>query len=151
MTDNISIKTLRNLAQKLPEKIPYLKMLVLFGSRARGDIHKKSDWDFAALYHQEKRKKHCQENPFNYFEVGDILGDIFELNSVQIDVVDLNNCSLKISDRVATDGQLIYEREKGLFHKFQQKSLLTDQEKKAMRQKLKQDINDFLQEWRVIT
>jgi CRISPR-associated protein Csc3 len=44
-----TIEELRELAQQLPERIPYLKMLVLFGSRATGKTHAGSDWDFATL------------------------------------------------------------------------------------------------------
>jgi predicted nucleotidyltransferase len=32
------------------EQVPYLKLLVLFGSRARGDAFPSSDWDFALLF-----------------------------------------------------------------------------------------------------
>ncbi len=34
-----TIEEFRELSQQLPEKIPYLKMLVLFGSRATGKTH----------------------------------------------------------------------------------------------------------------
>jgi len=49
----LTIEELRELAQQLPEKVPYLKMLVLFGSRATGKTHANSDWDFAALYDEK--------------------------------------------------------------------------------------------------
>jgi predicted nucleotidyltransferase len=52
--ETLTIEKLRELSQQLPDKIPYLKMLVLFGSRATGNIHEKSDWDFAALYDKDK-------------------------------------------------------------------------------------------------
>ena len=32
------------------EQVPYLKLLVLFGSGARGDAFPSSDWDFALLF-----------------------------------------------------------------------------------------------------
>lgn len=44
------LERIRKLARQLPEKIPYLKMLVLFGSRATGNASNHSDWDFAVLY-----------------------------------------------------------------------------------------------------
>lgn len=65
----LSFSDLKKLSSQLPEKIPYLKMLVLFGSRARGDTHAKSDWDFAALYDEEIRKKYTKDNAFAWFEV----------------------------------------------------------------------------------
>ncbi|MDY7008031.1 MAG: nucleotidyltransferase domain-containing protein [Cyanobacteriota bacterium] len=77
----LSFSDLKKLSPQLPEKIPYLKMLVLFGSRARGDTHAKSDWDFAALYDEEIRKKMMGDNTFAWFEVPQKLGDFFDLNS----------------------------------------------------------------------
>lgn len=58
----LTLEEIKVLSPKLPEKIPYLKMLVLFGSRARGDIHANSDWDFAALYDEEARKAYIKDN-----------------------------------------------------------------------------------------
>lgn len=45
-------RSLEDLQSALPgilEQVPYLKLLVLVGSRARGDYNEKSDWDFAFL------------------------------------------------------------------------------------------------------
>ncbi|MEC4895538.1 MAG: nucleotidyltransferase domain-containing protein [Oscillatoria sp. PMC 1051.18] len=39
-----------SLAKSLPQVIPYLKLLILFGSRVRRDTHANSDWDFAKVY-----------------------------------------------------------------------------------------------------
>jgi predicted nucleotidyltransferase len=53
---------LADLIAKIPqilEQIPYLKLLVLFGSRARGDHDPKSDWDFAFLCDEELHKQHA--------------------------------------------------------------------------------------------
>lgn len=44
-----TLEELEKLARQLPEKIPYLKLLILFGSRATGKTHAQSDWDFAVL------------------------------------------------------------------------------------------------------
>ncbi|PHV64002.1 nucleotidyltransferase domain-containing protein [Cyanobacterium aponinum UTEX 3221] len=149
MNKQISIEHLQLLSRQISNKIPYLKMLILFGSRARGDIHDKSDWDFAVFYDEKMRKKYCENKPFSYFEVPSILEDLFEIND-SIDVVDLNNCSARIADRVATDGILLYEIEEGLFNNFQEKSLLSDEQKKAMRLDFKQEIDDFLKDWGLI-
>lgn len=43
-----SMAELQALAPQLTDKIPYLKMLLLFGSRARGNFRTESDWDLAA-------------------------------------------------------------------------------------------------------
>jgi predicted nucleotidyltransferase len=147
---NIFLDKLKTLSKQLPQEIPYLKMLILFGSQARGDTHSKSDWDFAALYDQEMREKHCENNAFAWFEVTGILGDIFELNSDQIDVIDLDNCSVNMADAIASHGQIIYEEKEGLFTEFKKKSLLTAQEKRVIHQNLYQEIDNFLQSWRIV-
>ena len=113
---------LKNPCLQLPEKIPYLKMLVLFGSRAKGDIHGKSDWDFAVVYDEEIRKNHIADNTFAWFEVPEKLGNIFQINSDIIDIVELNRCSPLLSFHVARDGKLIYEKNSGDFVKFQMKA-----------------------------
>ncbi|MGD1804010.1 type VII toxin-antitoxin system MntA family adenylyltransferase antitoxin [Dapis sp. BLCC M126] len=117
-----SFSDLKKLSSQLPEKIPYLKMLVLFGSRARGDTHAKSDWDFAALYDEEIRKKMMGDNAFAWFEVPTGLGNIFQINSDIIDVVELNKSSPLLGFHVARDGKLIYEKNSGDFVNFQMKA-----------------------------
>ncbi|WP_342597637.1 nucleotidyltransferase domain-containing protein [Cyanobacterium aponinum UTEX 3222] len=129
MNTQIYIEHLQLLSRQIRKKIPYIKMLVLFGSRARGEIHDKSDWNFAVFYDEKKRKKYSKNKSFSYFEVSSILENLFQINA-PIDVVDLNNCSSRIADRVATEGILIYEIEEELFNNFKEKSLLSDEQKK---------------------
>ncbi|MEH2381794.1 MAG: nucleotidyltransferase domain-containing protein [Nostoc sp.] len=57
-----TIAELQELSLQIPEKIPYLKMLILFGSRATGNTHANSDWDFAVLYDQEQREAYVKDN-----------------------------------------------------------------------------------------
>ena len=47
MTTELSLANLRQRALLIGDRLPYLKFLVLFGSRARGDAYERSDWDFA--------------------------------------------------------------------------------------------------------
>lgn len=139
------LEELKILSQQLPEKIPYLKMLILFGSRARDDTHAKSDWDFAAFYDQEIREKFCKDRGFAWFEVPGILGDAFSLNTDKIDVVELNRCSPLIAHFIARDGILLYATESGEFEAFKQKYLMTDTQIEVLRQKLRQKIEVALQ------
>mgnify|MGYP003466178846 CR=1 FL=1 len=88
-----TLTELQEIASQLPEQIPYLKMLILFGFRARGDTHAKSDWDFAALYDEQLREESCKNRGFAWFEVPVILGQAFSINSDEIDVVELERCS----------------------------------------------------------
>lgn len=145
-----TIQELRELAQQLPEKIPYLKMLVLFGSRATGKTHANSDWDFAVLY-DEKTRQHYIKDPFSWFEVPGILAQIFKIPDIKIhiDVVELNNCSQLLAHFVARDGKLLYERESGEFDRFRQQALLSDSKIENTYQELRQNIEKFLQSWGV--
>lgn len=140
-----TLTQLQEIASQLPEQIPYLKMLILFGSRARGDTHAKSDWDFAALYDEKLREESCNNRGFAWFEVPGILGEKFSINSDEIDVVELNRCSPLVTHFVAQDGILLYETELGQFEAFKQQYLMTDAELELLRQNLRQKIEVALQ------
>jgi len=113
------LNDIKKLAILIPKEIPYLKMLVLFGSQARGDNHKLSDWDFAALYDEKLRAFFCEDQPFFHFSIPFILGKFLKINSEKIDVVELNHCSPLLGFYVARDGKLLYENEPEQFIKFQ--------------------------------
>ncbi len=133
---------------QLPEKIPYLKMLVLFGSRATDKIHANSDWDFAALYDEQVRKK-IIANPFSWFEVSTIISQFLGISDTKVDVVELNKCSPIIAHFVARDGKLLYEKESGEFEKFRKLALKSDLEMKEIRKTLRAKIETGLQRWEV--
>ena len=142
-----SLFDMKILASRLQDKIPYLKILVLFGSRATGKTHDKSDWDFATLYDEDKRKVCMGERTFAWFEVPQNLGELFEINSDEIDVVELNRCSSLIAHFVARDGKLLYESEPGEFEKFKQDALISESELKQIEGELHNKVELFLQEW----
>lgn len=145
----LTLEKLKALSPQLSEKIPYLKILVLFGSRARGDIHANSDWDFAALYDEEIRQAYINNNAWAWFEVSQLLGEVLEIDREQIDVVELNNCSPLIAHFVARDGKLLYEKEPGEFTAFQKKAFKGDVEMTAIRRELRQKVENNLQRWGV--
>jgi len=140
---------LQALALQLPEKIPYLKMLVLFGSRARGNFRTESDWDFAALYDEEIRQKHIDENFWNCLEVPGLLADFFNISEDKLDVVELNYSSAMISHSIARDGKLLYERDPGEFEGFKDRALIEDSELKKIQKAQREKIKMFLQSWGV--
>lgn len=144
------IEELKKLSSQIPEKIPYLKMLVLFGSRATGKTHANSDWDFAALYDEKLREESCRDRGFAWFEVPGVIGQVFSLNSDEIDVVELNRASPLIAHFVARDGKLIYEKEPEEFDKFKQKALMSDVEMQALSHNLRQSIDEFLKDWGLV-
>lgn len=147
--NTLSLSDLKVISCQITEKIPYLKMLVLFGSRATGNTHAKSDWDFAVLYDEEKRKNCIGDSAFSWFEVPEKLSDFFEINSDLIDVVELNRGSSIIAHFVARDGQLLYESEPGEFNSFKQKALMSESEIKKIENELINTIEIFLKEWRL--
>ncbi|MDD1426987.1 nucleotidyltransferase domain-containing protein [Dolichospermum sp. ST_sed9] len=142
-----TIAELQELSSQLPEKIPYLKMLVLFGSRSTGNTNANSDWDFAVLCDDEKYNSYIEENPLAFFELHAILGKVFKINSDKIDIVELNHCSGLIAHFIARDGNLLYEDKTQEFDKFKQKVLLSNSEIKKIEKTKLENIEDFLQRW----
>lgn len=128
---------------EIVQKIPYLKMLILFGSRVRGDTHCNSDWDFAVLYDQSLREQTVEG--FGWFEIYGILADIFQIPDDKIDVVDLDRCSPLIAHYIAQDGKLLYEQEQGLFNEFQEKSRMSEHQLKEISISLRQKLEKSLQ------
>lgn len=102
------------IARQLPEKIPALKMLVLFGSRARGNFHAESDWDFAALYDEVLETGQIKSNLDNYLELSFLIRQELGIAANKIDVVELSpGCSPLLAYHIARDAKLIYEKEAG--------------------------------------
>jgi predicted nucleotidyltransferase len=143
-----TLEELKALSPQFFRKIPYLKMLVLFGSRATGKTHADSDWDFATLYDEEIRKT-LSTNPFAWFEVPTIISQILQIPDNKVDVVELNSCSPIIAHFVARDGKLIYEKEPGEFNNFRKRALKSDLEMKEIRKTLREKIEAGLQRWGV--
>ncbi|OJJ27390.1 hypothetical protein BI308_01990 [Roseofilum reptotaenium AO1-A] len=139
------IQILDQKSEQVSAKIPYLKMLVLFGSRARGDNQENSDWDFAVLYDEELREPILKQNAWRWLEAFHILGEIFGLNDDNMDIVELNRCSPLIAHYVARDGKVIYEKLPGEFENFQRHHLMSDAELKQMRRDLRQKLERSLQ------
>ena len=85
---------------------PGLDLLVLHGSRARGDAHERSDWDFAYLAGAD-------------FDVDGLLARLVEtLVADRVDLVDLDRAGALLRFRVARDGVVLFERQQGCFERF---------------------------------
>jgi predicted nucleotidyltransferase len=83
-----------------------LDLLVLHGSRARGDAHALSDWDFGYEAGAD-------------FDPDALLGVLAErLNAGRIDLVDLGRAGALLRYRAARDGLVIIERVPGRFQQF---------------------------------
>lgn len=83
-----------------------LSLLVLFGSRARGDAAPGADWDFGFL---------ADDSP-------DVLAMMAEISravgSDRVDLADLRRASALLRFRAARDGVLAYEARAGVFDEF---------------------------------
>ena len=85
---------------------PKLRLLILFGSRARGDAHEGSDWDLGYLADAG-------------MDPDALLLDLVNaLGTDRVDVVDLARAGAQIAFRAAADARVLYEAEPGLFGKY---------------------------------
>ena len=138
----ITSKSLIQSSAQLAEIIPSLKMLILFGSRARGDVRTNSDWDFAFLCDSEQQSKSVLFDS----EIYAILADLFRINDDQIDAINLVSCSPLLAHAIAQDGKLLYERDSDLFKVFKQQSLMSEEQLKAIQKDLRAKLERFLRQ-----
>ena len=84
-----------------------IKLLILFGSRARGTVHPHSDWDFGYIAEGQADE--------------DLLRDRLMriLGTDRIDLVDLPKASALLRFQVAAEGTPILESAPGLFEQLQ--------------------------------
>jgi uncharacterized protein len=147
----VRITSIDNIKSKIPqflEQVPYLKLLILFGSRARGDNYEDSDWDFAMLFDENLRQQ---------YELGDgdryrswiLLQQLFDLGDDEMDWIDLKGASELLAHTIARDGVVLYEHEPGLFAEFHQKTLLGKQQLKIIRQQQQIELEAAMAQWRV--
>jgi predicted nucleotidyltransferase len=85
---------------------PGLRMLLLYGSRARGEAQATSDWDLA-----------YEADPG--FDVDALLAALADhLKADRIDLVDLERAGALLRHRVARDAVVVIERPSGRFERF---------------------------------
>lgn len=149
MTD---LSSLTAASTHIAERQPDLRLLILFGSRARGDHTPTSDWDIAYL------SDPISEKEATWFSGSDLLLTLSEHGQIpsdsraerlhqRIDLIDLSSCSDILAHFVAQDGQPIYEREPGEFEHFRQRSLKAAAELKQFRQTERERVLQALERW----
>lgn len=84
-----------------------MHMLVLFGSRVRGQVHAHSDWDFGFLAGEQTDVDRLR------CTLAKIVG------TDAIDLVDLTRGSALLRMQVANEGKLLFENTPGTFLRFQ--------------------------------
>lgn len=93
-------------ATRAAEAVGGLDLLVLFGSRARGDARGDSDWDFGYL-----ASGGCDPDRL-------MAALVMAVGSDRIDVVDLARANGLLRFRAARDGRPLSERRPGTFARF---------------------------------
>lgn len=128
----------------IAEQHPTLKLLILFGSRARGDHAPSSDWDIAYLSDPSPGKG------TTWFPGADLILTLSEQGQIPgdlIDLIDLSTCSDILAHFIAQEGKLIYEREPGEYERFRQQSLKAPAELKQFRQTQRDKVLQALERW----
>ncbi|MEX0269380.1 nucleotidyltransferase domain-containing protein [Leptolyngbyaceae cyanobacterium UHCC 1019] len=141
---NLSIADIQAAIPQILEQIPYLKLLVLFGSRARGDHFPSSDWDFALLFDEELRQQYEPGKGWNCYRSWGVIQQTLGLGDDEMDWIDLKDASELLAHAIARDGLAIYEREPGLFEKFRQEHLKSDAKMKQIRKDLRELVRSKL-------
>jgi predicted nucleotidyltransferase len=131
------------------EKLPNLKLLILFGSRARGEDKPDSDWDLAISYDETNRQTGIKEISNDYLTYLSILSELFEINRDLIDLIELDRCSPLMKYQVARDGKLIYEKNTGDFLKFRVRAWKEYADTAKFRKIQKDSIDLWLKQWGV--
>jgi predicted nucleotidyltransferase len=83
-----------------------LRMLILFGSQARGEAHPGSDWDFGYLAARE------------FDPMAFLARLVLLLGTDRIDVVDLDRTNGLLRYRAAAEGKSLFEAREGTFERF---------------------------------
>ena len=130
----LSVNDLAVAIPRIIEEAPYIRLLILFGSRARGHATQGSDWDFAFICDENSRKQY-ENGGMSSMRVWVLIQRICRLKDDEIDVVDLRECSDLLAHSVAQEGKPLYEAEPELFDKFRQKHLLSPEKLKEIQQK----------------
>jgi len=87
-------------------RYPSLKLLLLFGSRARNDATESSDWDFGYIADRD-------------FDSVPLLTDlVLHFGTDRVDLVDLTRANGLLRFRAAQDGKVLFEKESGAYEKF---------------------------------
>lgn len=105
MTDSRQADGLREVGA-LAGRTAGLDLLVLYGSRARGDAGRNADWDFGYLADE------ATDVPGLLAALVEILGDD------GIDLVDLDRTTGLLRFRSSCEGVLVHEAESGLFDRY---------------------------------
>jgi uncharacterized protein len=143
-----SIDDVKAKIPELLEQVPYLKLLVLFGSRARGDNQASSDWDFAMLFDEDLRQQYEPRGGWDRYRSWAILQKLLDLGDDEIDWVELKDASEMLAHSISRDGVVLYSADPEGFLNFQRTHSKADDELKRMRKIMRDRIQQKLKELR---
>lgn len=109
-----------------------LRLVILFGSHAKGKVHPKSDIDIAFLF----------DAPADILNLTNTVNRLLQKDDV--DVVDLYRASPLLRYAVVRNGTVLYEREPGLFIRFFSLSYRMYVDTKKLRDARDRRIEQFL-------
>jgi uncharacterized protein len=147
MSHTFTANDVQATVRQIASQLPHLKLLVLFGSRARGNHRTESDWDFAVLYDQEMRKQYEKQGWSFGSELA--IQQAFQLPDDKFDIIDLARCSDEFAHIVARDGQLLYERDPEEFANFRQKAFRSKAEIRQLEEEERALLERELRQWGV--
>ena len=98
--------SISDVARRAAVRHPGLELLVLHGSRGRGDAREDSDWDFGFVGSPS-------------FDRLDLLSELTQaLSTDRVDLADLERAGGLLRFRAARDGTPVYERDPGAFERY---------------------------------
>lgn len=111
-----------------------LQLVLLFGSVAKGNVHRKSDIDLGFLF----------DEPVDVVALTNEVTKL--LRSDRVDVVDLRRASPLLKFCAVKKGKVLYERSDGLFNQFFSLAFRMYVDTKKLRDVRGEMIRDFLEE-----
>ena len=115
-------------------KEPDLRLVILFGSAAAGQMHKRSDIDLAFLF----------DRPVDILDLTNRV--IRLLHTDNIDIVDLKKANPLLRFSAVRNGKLLYEKEPGTFNSFASLAFRMYVDTKKLRDALETFIKNYLHE-----
>lgn len=111
---------------QLAEKFD-LKLVVLYGSASSDQMTEASDIDIGILFNENKASENIRDMSF-LAKLENELSKIFSGKVREIDLSILNFASSLLKFQVARNGKLIYERDSGIFKRFQVQAMKENQD-----------------------
>ncbi len=140
----IEFEKIKPLIERVAKKY-HLSLVLLFGSRVSGKIHKHSDYDIAVLGNK----------PLDLMEEGKIICDFFPIFRTQeVDLVDLKKAPPLLMKKIFDENEILFCKDLEIYYKYQTYSLKKFIEARQLFEAsagfFKFNINKFRQESKIL-